>query len=197
MLADTGAVVVLLAGSADEASGLGNVVVLSKGRLVQSGGAADVFAHPSNLAAAIATSHPALNMVQMSARNGSGVLRDGSTFQPPESVALPQEGACTVAFRPEDTLLERQSAACVRFVVRAAGEESISGRRFVRLMFAGSQWLTPQPAALLPPGAVLNAFVDRARLMVFGAEGDSISQPSPIAFSSDAGSSLPTDSPGG
>jgi ABC-type sulfate/molybdate transport systems ATPase subunit len=198
MLADTGAVVVLLAGSVDEAAGLGgDVVVLSNGRLVQSGAAKDVFAHPANLAAALATSHPALNMLPMSARNGSGVLPDGSTFQPPDGVALPKTGDCTLAFRPEDTLFERHGATCVRFVVRAAGEESISGRRFVRLTFAGSTWLTPQPAVSLPPGAMLNAFVDRARLMVFGAEGDAIPQADPIAFSRGAGSSLATDSPGG
>jgi glycerol transport system ATP-binding protein len=198
MLADAGAVVVLLAGSADEAAGLGgDVVVLTKGRFVQSGAAQDVFAHPANLAAAVATSHPALNILQMSARNGSGVLPDGSTFQPPEGVVLPADGACTLAFRPEDTLFERQGAGCVRFVVRAAGEESAGGRRFVRLTFAGSSWLTPQSAAVLPPGAVLNAFVDRARLMVFGAEGEAIPQTPPIAFSRAAGSSLATDSPGG
>lgn len=198
MLADTSAVVVLLAASADEAAGLGgDIVVLSKGCVVQSGAASDVFAHPANLAAAVATSHPALNMIQMSARNGSAVLPDGSTFQPPDGVMLPSDGACTLAFRPEDTLFERQDAACVRFIVRAAGEESDSGRRFVRLTFAGSKWLTPQPAAALPPGAVLNVFVDRARLMVFGAEGEAITQSSRIAFSRDAGSSLATDSPGG
>jgi ABC-type sugar transport system ATPase subunit len=197
MLADSGAVVVLLAGAGDEALGLGDVVVLDRGRLVQAGATADVFVHPANLAAAIATSHPALNALPMSARNGAALLPDGSTFQPPEGVRLPQEGACTLAFRPEDTLFERQGAACVRFVVRAAGEESISGRRFVRLTFAGSQWVTPQPAASLPQGAVVNAFVDRARLMVFGAEGEAIVQSPPIAFSADAGSSRTTDSPGG
>ncbi|HEX5007607.1 MAG TPA: hypothetical protein VFV70_10870 [Hyphomonadaceae bacterium] len=198
MLADTGAVVVLIAGSADEAVGLGgDIIVLSRGDLVQSGAAADVFAHPANLAAAIATSHPALNIVQMSARDGSGVLPDGSTFQPPEGVMLPADGACTLAFRPDDTLFERQGAACVRFIARAAGEESISGRRFVRLTFAGSNWLTPQPAAGLPLGAMLNVFVDRARLMIFGAGGETTTQTSPIAFSRAAGSSLATDSPGG
>lgn len=198
MLTDTGAVVVLLAASADEAAGLGgDIVVLSKGRFIQSGPAAEIFAHPANIATAIATSHPALNMLQMSVRNGSAVLPDGSTFQPPEDVALPGEGACTLAFRPEDMLFERQGAACVRFIARAAGEESINGRRFVRLTFAGSSWLTPHNAAVLPPGAVLNLFVDRSRFMIFGAGGEAITQLSPIAFSRGAGSSLATDSPGG
>ncbi len=198
MLADTGAVVVLLAGSADEALGLGgDIVVLSKGSLVQAGAASEVFTHPVCLSAAMATSHPALNVLQMAARNGAGILSDGSSFQPPEGVALPAHGACTVAFRPDDTLFERQGAACVRFIARAAGEEIISGRRFVRLTFAGSNWLTPQPAMSLPLGAVLNVFVDRLKLMVFGAEGRVIPQPAPIAFSAAAGSSQANDSPGG
>jgi ABC-type sulfate/molybdate transport systems ATPase subunit len=198
MLAEAGAVVVLLADAADEAWGMGgDVVVFDKGRLVQMGAATNVFAHPANLAAAVATSHPVLNTLNMSARSGSGVLPDGSTFQPPDGIVLPEQGACTLAFRPEDALFERQGAACVRFVARAAGEESVGGRRFVRLTFAGSRWLTPQPAASLPPGAVLNVFVDRALLMVFGAEGDAIPQAARIAFFRNAGSSLPTDSPGG
>jgi glycerol transport system ATP-binding protein len=198
MLADSGAVVVLLAGSADEAAGLGgDIIVLSKGRFVQSGRAADILAHPADLTAAAATSHPALNAVQMSVRNGAAVLPDGSTFQPPEGVALPPDGPCTLAFRPEDTMFERQGPACVRFIARAAGEQSVSGRRFIRLSFAGSSWLTPQPAAALPPGAVLNVFVDRSRLMVFGAAGEAFPQAAPVAFSRPAGSSQEADSPGG
>jgi glycerol transport system ATP-binding protein len=198
MLADTGAVVVLLAASADEAAGLGgDIAVLSKGRFVESGPAAEIFEHPAHIATAISTSQPALNMLRISARNGRAVLPDGSTFHPPEGVVLPAEGGCTLAFRPEDVLFERQGAACVRFIARAAGEESISGRRFARLTFAGSSWLTPHATATLPSGAVLNVFVDRARFMVFGAGGEAITQSPPVAFSGGAGSSLATDSPGG
>ena len=171
MLAETGAVVVLAAGSADEAHGLGGrVVVLDRGSVVQAGPAEEVFAHPANLRAALATSHPALNTLAMSGREGRGVLSDGSSFQPPEGVCLP-DGPCTLAFRPDDTSLERQGAGCLRFVVRAAGEESLGGRRFVRVTFAGASWLTPQPAAAPPPGMMLNAFIDRERLMVFDGEG--------------------------
>ena len=172
MLADTSAVVVLTASTADEARGLGgDVVVLHRGHILQTGSAADVFARPANLAAALATSHPALNTLVMMAREGCGVLADGSSFQPPDGMALPAEGACTLAFRPDDTMLERASASCLRFIVLAAGEESVAGRRFVRMTFAGSSWLTPQPAAAPPAGMVLNVFVDRARLMVFDAGG--------------------------
>ncbi|RYG28952.1 MAG: hypothetical protein EON93_17605, partial [Burkholderiales bacterium] len=54
-----GAVIVLLAGDADEALALGGqVVVLDRGEVVQVGPVADVFAHPANLTAAIATSFP-------------------------------------------------------------------------------------------------------------------------------------------
>ena len=175
MLSGSGAVVVLAAGSPDEARGLdGAVLVLGRGRMVQMGRAAEVFAHPANLAVALATSHPALNTLPMTARDGQGVLADGSIFQPPEGLALPPAGECTLAFRPDETTLERADANCLRFVVRAAGAEEIGGRRFVRLSFAGSTWLTPQPAAAPPAGVVLNAFVDRARLMVFDGEGKAV-----------------------
>jgi ABC-type sulfate/molybdate transport systems ATPase subunit len=174
MLAETGAVVVLTAGSADEAHGLGGrVVVLDQGRVLQVGPAEEVFAHPANLRAALATSHPALNTLAMTERDGLGVLSDGSTFHPPEGIHLPG-GPCTLAFRPDDTSLERQGAGCLRFVVRAAGEESLGGRRFVRVTFANASWLSPQLTTSPPQGMMLNAFVDRARLMVFDGEGKAV-----------------------
>jgi ABC-type sugar transport system ATPase subunit len=172
MLAETGAVVVLAAGLPDEAQGLGgHTVVLDRGQVLQQGASAEVFAQPVSLAVALATSHPALNTLGMTAREGQGVLPDGSTFQPPESLPFPSTGACTLAFRPDDASLERQSQGCLRFVVRAAGEEIVSGRRFARLRFAGSDWLAPLPAEAPPAGMMMNAFVDRARLMVFDESG--------------------------
>lgn len=176
MLADTGAVVVLVAGDADEALGLdGQVVVLSRGEVIQSGAAMEVFAHPANLKAAVATSFPVLNTLTMTAPDGRGVLADGSTFQPPEELRLPDEGPCTIAFHPDDMRLERAGAGCLRFVVRAAGEEIIGGRRFVRVSFAGANWLTPQASSTPHAGAILNAFVERSRLMAFDASGRAVS----------------------
>jgi ABC-type sulfate/molybdate transport systems ATPase subunit len=172
MLAETGAVVVLAAGLPDEAQGLGGrIVVLDRGQLLQQGGAAEVFAQPASLAAALATSHPALNTLAMTAREGQGVLSDGSTFQPPENLSFPPAGGCTLAFRPDDASLERQGQGCVRFVVRAAGEETVSGRRFARIRFVNADWLAPLPSEAPPPGMVMNAFVDRTRLMVFDDAG--------------------------
>lgn len=167
--------VVVLAGAADEGRGLaGRVVVLAKGRVVQAGTAAEVFARPANLVAALATSHPVLNTIAMTARAGAGVLPDGGVFQPPEGIALPGAGACTLAFRPDDMTLERAGAGCLRFIVRAAGAEELGGRRYVRVTFAGASWLTPQLVAAPATGMTLNAFVDRARLMVFDAEGNAL-----------------------
>lgn len=176
MLADAGAVVVLVAASADEARGLdGQVVVIGGGRVLQEGAAVDVFAHPANLDVAVATSFPRLNTLAMTAHDGRGVLADGSRFQPPEGLPWPAEGECTLAFHPDDTRLERAGAGCLRFVVRAAGDETIGGRRFVRVTFANASWLTPQPAAAPHAGAVLNAFVERSRLMAFDAAGKAVS----------------------
>jgi ABC-type sugar transport system ATPase subunit len=164
--------VVLAAGLPDEAQGLGGVtVVLDRGRILQQGPAAEVFARPASLAVALATSHPELNTLAMTAREGQGMLSDGSTFQPPENFAFPSRGACTLAFRPEDASLERQSQDCLRFVVRAVSEQTISGQRFARVRFADANWLAPLPAEAPPPGMVLNAFIDRARLMVFDQAG--------------------------
>jgi ABC-type sulfate/molybdate transport systems ATPase subunit len=175
LLADTGAVVVLIAGGADEARNLGGrIVVLAAGKLVQQGPAADVMAHPANLTAALATSFPILNTLPMTIRDGRGELADGSRFAAPAEIAMPREGGCTLAFRPEDTTLERAGAGCLRFVVRASGGEIVGGRSFLRVFFAGERWLTPPLASPPPPGAVLNAFVERSKLMVFDADGNAL-----------------------
>lgn len=175
MLAGTGAAVVLVAATPEEARGLGGgVAVFHHGRLVQAGPAMEVFDHPANLAAALATSHPALNTLAMKASEGRGVLADGSSFQPPDWMTLPADSVCTLAFRPDDTAMERNGAPCVRFIVQVAGEKHVAGRQFVRVAFAGTNWLAPKLTAVPPVGMMLNIFVDRGRLMLFDAEGQAV-----------------------
>lgn len=172
LLSGFGGVLVLLAGGADEALSLGGtLVVLEGGGIAQAGPAADVSAHPVSLAAAAATSWPTLNRLDLRVRDGRCFLPDGSTLQLPDDLSLPADSACTLAFHPDDSTLERASPGCVRFVVRAISEEPRGARRYLRTTFAGVPWICPLAVAAPPPGAVLNAFVDRSRLMMFDAEG--------------------------
>lgn len=176
VLAGAGTVVIMAAESADAALALGGQVhILAKGRVVQQGSARDVFAHPINLAAALSTSFPALNKLPMEVREDRIVLADGSRFSPPEGIVLPAKGACTLAFRPEDTTLSRSGESCVRFVVRAAPGQVLAGRRYHSMTCAGETWLVPQLNPGVPPvGTVHNAFIDRSRLMVFDAAGEAL-----------------------
>lgn len=175
MLAEARGVVVLLAGGADEAIGLGgNVVVLSGGLVQQTGPVGDVVARPANLAAAIATAWPGLNTLPMAMDGGRGRLADGSSLHLPEGIGLPAQGGCTLAFRPDDSTLARETPGCMRFVARAVAEERVSGRRYERLTFGRESWLSPLTAAAPPPGVVINVFVDRSKLMAFDAHGAAI-----------------------
>lgn len=173
LLAPATGVVLLLAASAAEALALnGDTAVFAGGRLIQSGGAGEVAAHPVNLASAIATSSPQLNTLAMMARDGRWQLSDGSRLQLPEGLALPAEGGCTLAFHPEDVTLERASPACLRFVVRVAGPVQDG---YLPATFAGTTWMCPLAVEAPHAGALLNAFVDRSRLMLFDAEGKALS----------------------
>lgn len=168
-------VVLLLASAASEALGLGgDIVVLDGGAVVQAGAASDVSAHPVNLASAIATSWPTLNTLPMTAREGRCLLSDGSRLQLPEGLSTPQDGLCTLGFHPEDATLERASPGCVRFVVRADAEENRGGKRFLNVTFADRQWMCPLEKSAPHAGTLLNAFVDRAHLLVFDADGRAI-----------------------
>jgi hypothetical protein len=103
---------------------------------------------------------------------GRGRLADGSSLTPPQGVSVPASGPCVLAFRPDDSTTARETPGCVRFVVRAVGEQQISARTYKKLGFAGETWLSPLVAAEPPPpGAVLNLFVDRGKVLVFDGQG--------------------------
>ncbi len=175
MLAGFAGVALVLASAAEEALGPdGDIVVIGGGAVIQRGAARDVSGHPANLASAAATSWPVLNTLPMTAREGRGVLADGSRLQLPEGRMLPEAGECTLAFHPEDVALERASPGCVRFVVRAGAEEARGEQRFLNVNFAGAPWLCPLATPAPRTGALLNAFVDQSRLMVFDAEGQAL-----------------------
>ncbi len=177
MVAGCGAVVVLAASGADEALGLGgDTVVLADGRVQQAGPVTHVCEQPANFAAALATAWPVLNTLAMTMDAGRGRLRDGASLSPPEGLALPEAGPCTLAFRPNFSTMTRETPGCMRFVVRAIGEEEIGGQMYKRLAFAGAIWLSPLAAAAPPLGAVLNLFVDRGKVLVFDKDGAAIPQ---------------------
>lgn len=172
MLAGAGALVVLAAAAPDEALALGGqTVILTQGRVVQAGPTADVFAHPRDLRAALATAHPFLNTLSVTLAGGVCRLADGSTFHPPQALKLPPTGGCTLAFRPDDLALERQHDHAVRFAVRTDGEEVAAGRRFVRTKFADAIWFAPHAGRATSPGMVLNVFVDVDHIMAFDEAG--------------------------
>lgn len=175
MVADNGAVVLLLAAGAHEALGLrGDIVVIDAGAVLQAGAATDVSAHPVNLASAVATSWPTLNTLPMMARDGRCMLSDGSRLQLPEDMSAPADGACTLAFHPEDATLERASPGCFRFVVRAGAEDVRGEHRFLNVTFANREWMCPLDKTAPHAGTLLNAFVDRSHLLIFDAEGRAI-----------------------
>ncbi len=172
MLASFAGVCVILPASADETLALASgLVVLERGAIVQQGPVSDVAARPACIASAEATAWPALDMLAIRIAGDRCLLPDGARLQMPEGMPLPLGGECTLAMRPDDIRLERAGPACVRFVVRAGGEELHGGRRYLRVGFGGATWLCPSPEAAPPAGAVLNAYVDRSRLMVFDGAG--------------------------
>ena len=93
MLAGFSGVALVLASAAEEALGPdGDIVVIGGGVVIQRGAAREVSGHPVNLASAVATSWPVLNTLPMTAREGRGMLADGSRLQLPEGRVLPEAG---------------------------------------------------------------------------------------------------------
>lgn len=172
MFAEQASVIVLV-GSADEAMALGgDVAVFDHGAMVQVGRVADVFAHPRNLAVACATASPTLNLLPLVMEAGVGRMADGSCFTPPPGLALPEAGACTLAFRPDDLQRERTDPYAVRFVARINGADNHPSD-YAHVTFGGAHWSAPASLAA-GTSRVFSAFVDRRRLLVFDADGRAI-----------------------
>jgi len=177
MIAGCGTIVVLAASGGDEAMGLGGAtVVLGNGVVQQAGPVAEVRSQPANYASALATAWPVLNTLAMTMDGGRGRLADGTSLSPPGGLVLPTAGACILAFRPDCSTMARETRGCIRFVVRAIGEEEVAGQMYKRLAFAGATWLSPLSATAPPPGAVLNLFVDRGKVLAFDKDGAAIPQ---------------------
>lgn len=165
-------VCVLIASCADEVVYLAqDLVVMHGGQVVQAGTVDEIAARPLAVASARATAAPTLNTLPVVTRGERSLLPDGSRLQLPEGLPPLEQGAYTLAFRPADVTLERATPGCVRFVVRGGGEERRGERQYLHVKFGGADWLCPAPAATPHAGAVLNAFVDKSRLMIFDGEG--------------------------
>jgi ABC-type branched-subunit amino acid transport system ATPase component len=169
MLTHSGKVIILMAESFDEARAAGGkALVLHRGRIAQYGPVDDVFGHAETLASAYATAHPQLNVLSV---DGARRLPDGAAFNAPHGVRLPQGGACTIAFRPQDVRFARSEDACVRLIARVVGEEEVDAEPYIALDFAGSRWLAKSEGAPPRSGLVTGVFVTPAALMVFDANG--------------------------
>lgn len=172
MTADVEGVVLLAAGGADEALGLGGrTVIVSGGFIQQSGSHGELISQPASLTAARALAWPALNCLPIRLEAGRIRLDDGAILHLPEGLALPSAGRGVLVFHPAASRLAREGSDCIRFVSRAAGEHVVADRIYEKVSFAGSVWLAPRRAAPLEQGALLNLFVDVSSLYIFDEEG--------------------------
>jgi len=169
-------VMVYATASPHEAQAIGGeLVVIDGGRILQAGPAEQVLEQPIDLATARVTMSPALNVIFVARRHSVWRLGDGSSFAPPPGLPLPAEVGFYLAFRPDDARSSRADARDVRFPARGEGGETVAGVHYVRVIFAGSDWLVAsQAGADTGPGLMRNVFVDRDRVMLFDANGVSI-----------------------
>jgi multiple sugar transport system ATP-binding protein len=121
-----------------EAMSMGDRIgVLDRGRLVQVGTPAEVYANPVNTFVARAVGSPPMNLIDGSVRNGSAVTDAG--FSLPVRVPAAHEGReVTFGIRPEDIFVDPGAAAHARVHdVENHGVEKIvtlrTGETFLRL----------------------------------------------------------------
>ncbi len=116
------------------------LVLLSEGRVLQSGPPAEVYRRPASPAAALLLGQPRINLLRAARREGRWVLPNGETLWPAEEAG---PDACVFGVRPEDIEVEGGERPARVQVAQDMGPHKI-------LL---AEWLGQPLHILAPPGS--------------------------------------------
>jgi glycerol transport system ATP-binding protein len=176
---NSNAVVLYATAEPQEALRLGrDTLVLHEGRLAQKGAASAVYRRPHNIHCAAVFSDPPMNFAALHI-NGEGAYLGGeATFTPPPSFANLAAGEYTAGVRANHIALSRQSESDAELQTTVAISEIAGAESFIHLDWGRERWVALAAGVVeLNPGDALSAYLNPARLFVFGKDGRLLSSP--------------------
>lgn len=150
----------------------GTTATLSQGRVTEVGPAAALYRAPADLVTAQVFSDPPLNTVTASVRGGRMELGTGAATAPGGPLAALPDGDYTLGFRAHHLALEPIPGAAIAFPGTVSVSEITGSESYVHLDSGPERFVALVPGILRrAPGSAVTAWLDPARILVFGADG--------------------------
>lgn len=150
------------------------IVVLRDGRVEQTGAPLELYNKPQNVFVAGFIGSPRMNLIEATAEAGDSglVLRAGASgISLPSHDSLKPGDRCTYGIRPEHIAIADAAAADV--TARVEYSEQLGGETYLYCEVEGMPQITLNQPGQLPVlrGQELHLDFERARMHVFGADG--------------------------
>ena len=183
IFAETGAIFVYATTEPHEALLLGGrTATLSEGMVTQFGPTIDVFRRPDDLVTAKTFSDPPLNTVVAQKDGAAFLLEAGMRIDVPAPFMHLADGNYTLAFQPHHLSLEPGGTTAVPVRSTVLVTEITGSESFIHLDLAGVRWvMLTHGIRTIPAGEEVVVFIDTRHLMVFDADGRSMSAMSKLA----------------
>jgi glycerol transport system ATP-binding protein len=150
----------------------GNVVVMAEGRVLQSGPTLEVYHRPGSVQVATTFSDPAMNLIDVTVRDGQARTITGFAMPLTGSLARLAPGRYRLGIRANHLNLERRTEADVAIAAEVDLAEISGSETFVHLRHNNLDWVVQEEGVhRLPRGSALTFYLDPERLYAFGDTG--------------------------
>ncbi|MBA8899600.1 ABC transporter ATP-binding protein [Phyllobacterium sp. P30BS-XVII] len=160
----------------------GNTATLSEGRITQFGPTIDVFRKPDDLITAQTFADPPLNTIALAKIGKAFQLEGGVAMPVPSNLGEIADGTYTVGFQPHHVGTSRRNADEIALKAIVTATEITGSESFVHLSFADARWtMLTHGIHIYTPDEVIDIFIDPRNLMIFDANGQSVTRRQKLA----------------
>ncbi|MBA8877648.1 ABC transporter ATP-binding protein [Phyllobacterium myrsinacearum] len=160
----------------------GNTATLSEGRITQFGPTIDVFRKPDDLITAQTFADPPLNTIALAKIGKAFQLEGGVAMPVPSNLGDITDGTYTVGFQPHHVGTSRRNADEIALRAIVTATEITGSESFVHLSFADARWtMLTHGIHIYTPDEVIDIFIDPHNLMIFDANGNSVTRRQKLA----------------
>jgi glycerol transport system ATP-binding protein len=150
----------------------GNVVVMAAGRVLQAGPTLDVYHRPGSVRVATTFSDPAMNMVDVTVRDGEARTRTGFAMPLRGRLAGLEPGRYQLGVRANHLRLQRKSETDIAISGEVDLAEISGSETFVHLRHNNLDWVVQEEGVHpLERGSEVTFYLDSDRLYVFSDTG--------------------------
>lgn len=150
----------------------GNVVVMAEGRALQSGPTLEVYHRPGSVRVATTFSDPAMNMIDVSVRDGEARTRTGFAMPLRGQLARLEPGRYRLGIRANHLCLEPRNEAAIAIAAEVDLAEISGSETFVHLRHNNLDWVVQEEGVHpLARGSEVTFYLDPEKLYVFSDTG--------------------------